>query len=294
MRLKTRERLMGIRKRLVHRVAILPTLLTLGNLLSGFGAIVYSARFQFESAAWMIFLAMLFDSLDGKVARLTKAATHFGGELDSLCDVVSFGVAPAFLAFTLMCHPVPILPGKFVWLVCALYAVCAALRLARFNVENAPEDSAHQKFKGLPSPAAAGVVSSAILFYLSFLDSEALASSSHVLPRLLPYLVLLAGLMMVSQVSYSHVVNRLFRGRRPFTTLVEVVLVAVLIALKPEITLFVGFMVYFLTGPVRHAWRLVYPLPAAESPPAPPAVPDPPPPAAPEGEPRPDGKPEIP
>ncbi len=284
MKAKTRDRLLRLRKRLVNRVAILPTLLTLGNLCSGFGAIVYASRGQTEQAGWMIFLAMLFDALDGKVARITKAATTFGGELDSLCDVVSFGVAPAFIALTLMSTPTPVIPSKFLWLVCALYAACAALRLARFNVENAPDDQAHQSFTGLPSPAAAGVVTSTVLCYLSLLGDGEAASSAHMFPRCLPYVVLLAGLMMVSRVSYSHVVNRLFRGRRPFTTLVEIVLVGVLIALRPEGTLFVAFITYFLAGPIRHAWGALHAKPAEL--PAPPAVANP--------EPKPESKPEAP
>lgn len=270
MKTKTRERLLRFRKRLVNRVAILPTLLTLGNLLSGFGAIVFASRGQLELAAWMIFLAMLFDALDGKVARLTKAATNFGGELDSLCDVVSFGVAPGFIALTLMSTPQPVIPSKFLWLVCAVYAACAALRLARFNVENSPEDASHQSFHGLPSPAAAGVVASAILYYLSLLEGEA-PSSAHLLPRCLPYLVLLAGLMMVSRVPYAHVVNRIFRGRRPFTTLIEVVLIGLLIAFRPEPTLFFGLLAYFCMGPARLGYALLHPKPepAPEAPPKP-------------------------
>lgn len=277
MKIKTRERLLRFRKRLVNRVAILPTLLTLGNLLCGFGAIVAAAhsqidpaaaRGQLETAAWMIFLAMLFDALDGKVARLTKAATNFGGELDSLCDVVSFGVAPGFIALTLMSTPKPVIPDKFLWLVCALFAACAALRLARFNVENSPEDAAHQSFHGLPSPAAAGVVASAILYYLSLLDPGEAPASAHLLPRCLPYIVLLSGLMMVSRVPYAHVVNRIFRGRRPFTRLIEVVLIGLLVTYRPEPTLFFGFLGYFCLGPARLGYALLHPKPE----PAPEAV----------------------
>lgn len=283
MKQKTREQLLRFRKRLVNRVAILPTLITLGNLISGFGSIVAASRGQFDQACWFIFVAMLCDAMDGKVARLTKTTTNFGGELDSLCDVVSFGVAPGFLALSVMSSPQPVIPSKFLWLVCALYAGCAALRLARFNVENSPEDAAHQSFHGLPSPAAAGVVTSSVLLYHGWVGEAGKVNSADLMPRCLPYIVLLAGLMMVTRVPYSHVVNRLFRGRRPFTTLIEVVLISLLIAFRPEETIFFAFMTYFLLGPARYLWVLTHPEPEPV-PPVPAAPPESP--VKPEGTPR--------
>jgi CDP-diacylglycerol--serine O-phosphatidyltransferase len=153
----------------VRKIAILPTLLTLGNAVSGFAAIAFASRiernatpeeisFYFRFAGALIVLAMLFDALDGYVARLSKSASDFGAQLDSLCDAISFGVAPAFLLLRL---------GQVDWaeselaryavaVVAGLYVVCTILRLARFNLETTTDPASHKRFKGLPSPAAAG------------------------------------------------------------------------------------------------------------------------------------------
>ena len=169
--------------------AVLPTMLTLGNLICGFGCITFAAKLvqsdttlPFSAllgssaaqegqglviAALLIYVAMIFDTFDGSVARLTNQTSEFGANLDSLCDVVSFGIAPAFLMlqFTRIYAPHDLWaePGshlqRLLWVIAALYAVCAALRLARFNSETDEEDS-HLEFSGLPSPAAASVVAS--------------------------------------------------------------------------------------------------------------------------------------
>ena len=166
----------------IRTFAILPTMFTLGNLVCGFFAIVIASRVQTPQfagrflqtlatdpsncmlSAWLIFLAMVFDALDGYIARLAKSASEFGAELDSLCDMVSFGVAPAFLLVK-MCPQFSFLHKEAVWVIAASYAVCAALRLARFNVETSDEDD-HLTFRGLPSPAAAASVAGfAIMFH---------------------------------------------------------------------------------------------------------------------------------
>src|SRR5579872_6872536 len=149
--------------------AVLPTMLTLGNAVCGFGAITFAAKVGLIQpmgwgrsdteclwiAAALIFLAMVFDMLDGRAARWAKQSSQFGAELDSLCDAISFGVAPAFILvkFSPDFHP------RLLWVIAVLYVVCAILRLARFNVETDDEDS-HDYFSGLPSPAAAGAVAS--------------------------------------------------------------------------------------------------------------------------------------
>src|SRR5207237_5356422 len=136
----------------------------LGNAVCGFAALAFASKIDpnnsstdvfFAWSAWLIFGAMVFDGLDGYVARLSKTSSDFGGQLDSLCDAISFGVAPAFLLLLLGRewgeHPVI---QKAIAVVAVLYMACAILRLARFNVENSPDPAAHKRFKGLPSPAA--------------------------------------------------------------------------------------------------------------------------------------------
>ena len=164
----------------IRTFAILPTMFTLGNLVCGFFAIVIASRvpapkeglaqtlvvdsINCMDSAWLIFLSMVFDALDGYIARLSKSASEFGAELDSLCDMVAFGVAPAFLLVK-MCPQFSFFHKEAVWVIAASYAVCASLRLARFNVETSDEDD-HLSFRGLPSPAAAASVAGfAIMFH---------------------------------------------------------------------------------------------------------------------------------
>src|SRR5579863_10156594 len=168
--------------------AVLPTMLTLRNGVCGFGAITFAAEVGLAErmrmgwgrdnveclwiAAILIFLAMVFDMLDGRAARWAKQTSEFGAELDSLCDAVSFGVAPAviLIKFTAESEP-PMMIARLLWAIAVLYVVCAILRLARFNVETGEEDS-HDYFSGLPSPAAAGTVAS---FMIALPELEKLA-----------------------------------------------------------------------------------------------------------------------
>jgi len=168
----------------IRTISVFPTLLTLGNLVCGFFAIVVAARVEkpvapppdVENArilldawnvmisGWLIFLAMVFDALDGYVARLARTSSDFGAQLDSLCDLVTFGVAPGFLLVK-MCPRFAYFHSEAVWVIAAAFAACAALRLARFNVETGDEDE-HAHFTGLPSPAAAAAIAGfAIMFY---------------------------------------------------------------------------------------------------------------------------------
>jgi CDP-diacylglycerol--serine O-phosphatidyltransferase len=208
----------------------------------------------FHQAAWLILGAMVFDALDGFVARMTRTASSFGAQLDSLCDLVSFGVAPAFLTFALT-RDVGGFWARPVQAVCVLYAMCALIRLARFTVETTPDESSHREFAGLPSPAAAGVVAAAVL-PSRFLDAEAPQVLSAIRASL-PGLALAAGILMVSRVRYAHVVNKLLRGRRPFVTLIEIALVAALIYQFQEFAFFLAFFGYALSGPALWVKRRV-------------------------------------
>jgi CDP-diacylglycerol--serine O-phosphatidyltransferase len=241
----------------VRRISVLPTLLTLGNLFFGFVAISlvtdsegladpFRSGRKLAMAAWLIFLAMVFDGLDGKVARLTRGTSAFGAELDSLADVVSFGAAPALLAKVIVESALrvegPLLHPRLLVILSGLFVVCAALRLARYNVEHHSADQGASFFRGLPTPAAAGVVASTALLYLT-LDRPLW------LARAIPFLLPVLALLMVSAVPYAHLVNRVLRGRRPFAQVAEVVFVIVVALLLKEIALAIAFFGYVLSGP---------------------------------------------
>jgi len=240
--------------RQIRAIAVLPTLFTLGNLVCGFFAIVVAARIaksgtidfvpapKLETARQLIgsvdpthnlmlcgvliFLAMLFDMFDGQVARLTRTASDFGGQLDSLCDVISFGVAPAILLVK-MCPQFTNLHREAVWLIAALFACCAALRLARYNVETDETDDPGW-FAGLPTPAAAAVVGSfAILSYTlrNEINFEIYENYDWWMQRLLPPFAACVALLMVSRIPYPHLVTQLFRGKRSFSHVVTIVVI---------------------------------------------------------------------
>jgi CDP-diacylglycerol--serine O-phosphatidyltransferase len=263
----------------VKRIAIIPTLLTLGNGVCGFAAIIMASKIGKIDPAetsiadnqylilcgWLIFLAMVFDVLDGYVARLSRSASKFGGELDSLCDVISFGVAPAFLLWrlgqSLEAHP---FLGKAPAGIAILYLVCALLRLARFNVENSPDPAAHKRFRGLPSPGAAGCLAFLVVLYgelpnkLALLERD-LGDSSALLIQLRQVLLvwgllgtLVIALLMVSRVPYPRLARQALRGKRQFSHLVELILFAFIVVLLRDLALVFLFWIYALAIPVRY------------------------------------------
>jgi CDP-diacylglycerol---serine O-phosphatidyltransferase len=274
----------------LRAIAVLPTLFTLGNLVCGFFAIVVASRveaptsadvpttsqihvtgpsnlfseFQKEDpvhncmlAGWLIFLAMLFDALDGHLARLTKATSDFGAQLDSLSDLVTFGVAPAFLLVK-MCPGFTFNHNQMIWIIAAAYACCAALRLARFNVETDDEDD-HLTFKGLPSPGAAAVVASfAILFYTLRRENTPFAyaeSIDVVLQRVLPFLGLAIALAMVSRIPYPHLVNHLFSGQRSFGHVVAVLFALAIVMVVRGVAFPILAVGFAFSGPARYVWQ---------------------------------------
>jgi CDP-diacylglycerol--serine O-phosphatidyltransferase len=261
---------------------VLPTLLTLGNAACGFGAITYAARvgpdpaehFLFISAV-LIFLAMLFDMLDGSAARLARQTSEFGAQLDSLCDAVSFGVAPAFLMLRLLhwmeadsaqleapFQPFFEYPSRLLWVIACLFGLCALLRLARFNVETDEEDS-HTFFSGLPSPAAAATIASFPIALMG-LRSRATASEgawqtlAHwLIPTtylLLPAITLCVAVLMVSRFRYAHFFSQLFRGHRTRLRLIQIIFTfAIVFVLREAMPLI--FCYFAFTPPVQSAWR---------------------------------------
>lgn len=282
--------------RRIRTIAVLPTMFTLGNLVCGFFAIVIASRvdaptkdmlisqFDPENCAfsgWLIFAAMIFDALDGYVARLSRTASDFGRELDSLCDVVTFGVAPGFLLVKI-CPKFALIHRPEVWMIAAAYAACAALRLARFNVETIGDDD-HLHFKGLPSPAAAAVIAAfAILFHALRRkeDWPVLADFPRIdstLQTLLPFFAAGVALLMVSRIPYPHLVNRLLRGRRSLGFVVAILFGFLLIMIMRDYALAIMASAFALSGPVRLALRRMSPRrappvrpPPADSPPLPP------------------------
>jgi CDP-diacylglycerol---serine O-phosphatidyltransferase len=202
-------------------------------------------------------LAMIFDGLDGYVARLARTSSDFGAQLDSLCDVITFGVAPGFLLVK-MCPRFTYLHNQAVWVIAASYAACAALRLARFNVET-DDDDEHLRFNGLPSPAAAlGIASFAIMFYTLRDVTKPVSTLAQgidtSLQYILPFYGILLALLMVSRVPYPHVVNQVFRGQKSFGHVVGLVFafVAIMAIRNYSFPLICSAFVFY--GPVRLAW----------------------------------------
>lgn len=242
---------MKLKPKRLRQVAILPSLFTLGNLLCGFGALTFAIKENFVPAAWLILLAIaVFDGLDGLIARATKSVTKFGAQLDSLADIVSFGIAPAFLSYTIIHQSQKhLISYRFTFLICAFYVVCAALRLARFNVEDSHDFSPHQHFAGLPTPGAAGMIATIIIFQ-NELSTQYIAYIGKITPLILPVATLLLAFLMVSRLRYIHLFNRVIQSKHPFIRLVEISLVLLLVVFHPEVTLFFGFLLYILSGPI--------------------------------------------
>jgi CDP-diacylglycerol--serine O-phosphatidyltransferase len=232
-----------VRKQRLKYVTVLPSLITILNGVCGFVAIIFASRGAFAMAGYMVLLAMIADMLDGRLARMSQSTSSFGGQLDSLCDIISFGVAPAFLmlevlqeyklaGFTQPNVTFENFLQRFVWLAAAAYISCAAIRLARFNVENEEDESAHMSFVGLPTPAAAGVLVSLIIFHqeiilpeLSGSDTPAyLGFCESAIIYALPFLVLGVAVLMVSRIRYPHILNQYIKGKKPFTHLIRVLL----------------------------------------------------------------------
>ena len=230
-------------KRLAMYIYILPNLMTTGNLFCGFFAAIMAIRGEFLHAAYAIVAASVFDMLDGRLARLTRSTSKFGAEYDSLCDLVSFGVAPALLLYLWALQPF----GRLGWIACFLFVACGALRLARFNVQiNVVEGN---YFQGLPIPMAAGIVASSVLAFQD-LGMESLGNFG-----LLGMAVLLA-VVMVSNFRYRSFKDLDLKERMPFRYLIIGVAVLVVVALRPEVMLFVLFLSYATLGAVFGVFKL--------------------------------------
>ncbi len=226
-------------------IYLLPNLFTSAALFSGFYAIIAGMQGEFENAAIAIFVSMVLDGLYGRVARMTNTQSKFGAEYDSLADMVSFGVAPALVAFSWSLSSA----GKLGWFAAFIYVAGAALRLARFNTQIGSVDK--RFFIGLPSPSAAAIVAGMVWAgaeYSVNADMDAYAYAAVAV-------VTLSGLLMVSNIYYHSFKDIDFKERIPFVALLAVVLVFAIISIEPATLLWVIFLWYAASGPIRSLIR---------------------------------------
>jgi len=223
-------------------IYLLPSVLTTFGMFAGFYSIISSINGDFTIAAISIMIAMMWDTLDGRVARLTNTQSAFGAEYDSLADLVSFGLAPALLVYQWTLYEL----GRFGWLASFVYLTCAALRLARFNTQVGIADKRY--FQGLPSPAAAGVIASMIwlkIWTFASFDSDVISLGYY----LGAGITILCGLLMVSNLRY-YSFKELDSKKASFRFLLIVIMSLIILVYKPNIILFTGFFIYLLSGPV--------------------------------------------
>ena len=226
-------------------IYLLPNLFTTGALFGGFYAVIAAMNGRFEAAAMAIFIAMILDGLDGRVARMTNTQSDFGAEYDSLSDMISFGIAPALILYTWSLSAL----GKIGWLASFIYVVSAALRLARFNTQIGHADKRY--FQGLASPAAAG-------FVVGFVW---LCAENQITGESLKYLVVImtigAGLLMVSNVKYRSFKDLDLKNKVPFVTILFMVLIFIFIVYQPPFILFSIFALYTFSGLFGYLIRLI-------------------------------------
>ncbi len=220
-------------------IYLLPNLLTTASLFAAFYSIVASLKAQYEVAAIAIFVGMVADGLDGRIARLTNTQTVFGAEYDSLSDMVTFGVAPALLLYSWSLQHL----GKFGWLVAFIYTAAVALRLARFNTQLETADKRY--FQGLPCPPGAAIVSS-----FSWVCNQ--NEWQHIMIAVFAaILATFIAILMVSNVRYYSFKELDFKGKVPFIHVLVIVILFVAIASDPSVVLFIGFLLYALIGPFQ-------------------------------------------
>ncbi|MCK4870336.1 MAG: CDP-diacylglycerol--serine O-phosphatidyltransferase [Gammaproteobacteria bacterium] len=225
-------------------IYVLPNLFTISALFAGFYAVVAGMKGLYGTAAIAIFVAMVMDSLDGRVARLTNTQTAFGAELDSISDMVSFGVAPALVIYSWSLHSL----GKIGWLAAFIYTVGTALRLARFNTQLDQHDKRY--FQGIPCPAAAGVLAGLVWLATDF------AITGWPIAIVAAVLTVFMGILMVSNIRFRSFKDLNLKHNVSFLTILFIVLVLVLVAIDPPEILFTIFFLYALSGPVTTLWQI--------------------------------------
>jgi CDP-diacylglycerol--serine O-phosphatidyltransferase len=285
----------------IRAVAVLPTLFTLGNLICGFFAIVVLSRIERPStpvpqpatkielklktaedlkesaeelfhsddpthnlmlSGALILLAMLFDAVDGQLARITRAVSDFGAQLDSLCDLVSFGLAPAILLVK-MCPQFSFYHRDAIWCIAAVFACCAALRLARFNVESDSDDD-HTMFAGLPTPAAAAAIGSFAILSYSLRNENAVVTNDNFqlydlwMQRFVPLFAVIISVLMVSRLPYPHPLTQFLRGQRTFAQLIAIVFSLMLILIVWNYAIPILCVAFVCWPPVKFLWNLAW------------------------------------
>ncbi|MBM4304421.1 MAG: CDP-diacylglycerol--serine O-phosphatidyltransferase [Deltaproteobacteria bacterium] len=233
---------MGPKNRRAY-ILVIPSLFTTGNLFCGFYSIIHSFAGEFQAAAYAIFLAGIFDVLDGRIARITHSTSKFGVEYDSIADVVSFGVAPAVLSYVWVLQPF----GRLGWASAFFFAACGALRLARFNT--IAEELPKAYFLGLPIPAAAYSIAAS---YIAFLKVD-FEYANYVLLILSPVL----GFLMVSSIRYRSFKELDWRRKQSFVLLVVIVIAIAAIATQPELGIGLLFAYYVLGGALREVYLFI-------------------------------------
>ncbi len=278
------------KRRRLKSLAVVPTMITLGNLICGFAAIHFALRAMYDLgnnppveqlkmmqslerflpsflslAAWSVILGMILDCFDGLIARMTRSTTDFGGQLDSLADVVTCGVAPAVIMVAMMLQhvnitlvvPSPIsehVLGRFVWVAAAVYVACTAIRLARYNVEHDKADFDYKSFRGLPSPGAAGVMVTLIILHDWLRERPATDAVIQATIYAIPVVTITAAFLMVSRIPYRRF-YRMYLGRTPFSRVLILMAVFVVFCLWRAPTLFGLTLWYLLSGPVEYMIR---------------------------------------
>lgn len=223
-------------------IYLLPNLMTTFALFAGFYAIVAAMKGLFDTAAIAIYVAMVADGLDGRIARITNTQSNFGAQYDSMSDMAAFGIAPALVVYSWSLHSL----GKIGWLAAFLYAAGTALRLARFNTQPSDKDY----FQGFSCTAAAGVIAGMVWTGSNYLTDPTLIAAPAAL------LTMMVAILMVSTIRYSSFKSVDFKGRVPFITVVLAVFIIAGIALEPPETLFAIFMMYLASGPLLTLWQL--------------------------------------
>lgn len=226
-------------------IYLLPNLFTTAALFAGFYAIVAASGQRFEAAAVAIFVAIILDGIDGRIARMTSTESNFGAQYDSLADMVSFGLTPALVMYEWSLASM----GKAGWLAAFIYAAAAALRLARFNTQVGSADKRY--FQGLPSPAAAGLIAALVWLAERYAFDIFIVTQGFTL-----FLTVAAGILMVSNVRYHSFKELDLRGKVPFMTILVIVLVFVFISIEPPLVLFGILLLYAVSGPVLTLMQL--------------------------------------
>lgn len=225
-------------------IYLLPNLFTTASLFAAFYSIIASMKGNYEAAVVAIFIGMIADGLDGRIARLTNTQTDFGAQYDSLSDMVTFGVAPSILLYGWILHQF----GKIGWVIAFIYTACVALRLARFNTQMETEDK--RFFQGLACPPAAAVITS----YAWLCQQYGLRNGFFLVITGLVTIGIAA--LMVSNIRYHSFKELEFRGKVPFLYLLITIILFSAIAAHPALVLFVGFLMYALSGPLYTLWKL--------------------------------------